>query len=208
MLEAINLGCIRGTRRLFKELNFSASPGELIELRGANGSGKTSLLRILCGLTAPAEGEVRWLGTSIRRLGEEYSGLVAYLAHQNGVKDELSAIENLRIACGVGGNALSKPDAQVILEQVGLSRQQNLPARSLSAGQRRRVALARLLTSKARVWILDEVLTSLDDTAIKLSRQFIGAHLSDGGLAIIATHQELALLADRIQRIDLSQGAG
>ena len=208
MLEAVNLGCIRGDRRLFKGLNFSVEPGELIELRGANGSGKTSLLRILCGLTAPAEGEVRWLGTSIRRLGEEYSGLVAYLAHQNGVKDELSAIENLRIACGVGGNALSKPDAQVILEQVGLSRQQNLPARSLSAGQRRRVALARLLTSKARVWILDEVLTSLDDTAIKLSRQFIGAHLGNGGLAIIATHQELALLSDRIQRIDLSKGAG
>ena len=207
MLEAVNLGCIRGDRRLFKGLNFSVEPGELIELRGANGSGKTSLLRILCGLTAPAEGEVRWLGTSIRRLGEEYSGLVAYLAHQNGVKDELNAIENLRIACGVGGNALSKSDAQVILEQVGLSRQQNLPARSLSAGQRRRVALARLLTSKARVWILDEVLTSLDDKAIKLSRQFIGSHLSNGGLAIIATHQELALTADRIQRIELSKGS-
>jgi heme exporter protein A len=205
MLEAINLSCVRGTRRLFTELNFSINPGELIELRGANGSGKTSLLRILSGLASPAEGEVRWQGKNIRSLGEEYSGAVAYLAHQNGVKDELSALENLRIACGVAGNCLSKHDAQATLAQVGLSRQQNLPARSLSAGQRRRVALARLLTSKATLWILDEVLTSLDDTAIKLSRQFIGGHLNKGGMAIIATHQELDLSADRVQRIELAK---
>jgi heme exporter protein A len=205
MLEALNLGCTRGDRRLFKDLNFSINSGELIELRGANGSGKTSLLRILCGLAAPAEGEVRWRGESIRSLGEEYSGSIAYLAHQNGVKDELSAIENLRIGCGVAGNPLSTFDAQAILERVGLSRQQNLPARSLSAGQRRRVALARLLVSKATVWILDEVLTSLDDAAIKLSRRFIGDHLSKGGLAIIATHQELDLVADRVQRIELTK---
>jgi heme exporter protein A len=205
MLEALNLGCTRGDRRLFKDLNFSINSGELIELRGANGSGKTSLLRILSGLAAPAEGEVRWRGESIRSLGEEYSRSIAYLAHQNGVKDELSAIENLRIGCGVAGNPLSTSNAQAILDQVGLSRQQNLPARSLSAGQRRRVALARLLASKAAVWILDEVLTSLDDAAIKLSRRFIGDHLSKGGLAIIATHQELDLVADRVQRIELSK---
>src|SRR6266478_2313942 len=200
MLEALNLGCTRGDRRLFKNLNFSIKPGELIELRGANGSGKTSLLRILSGLSSPAQGEVRWNGQNIRSLGEEYSGAVSYLAHQNGVKDELSAIENLRIACGVSGNVLSKADAQTVLEQVGLSRQQNLPARSLSAGQKRRVALARLLGSRATVWLLDEVLTSLDDAAIKLARRFIGDHLRNGGLAIIATHQELDLAAERIQR--------
>jgi heme exporter protein A len=206
MLEAIDLGCTRGDRRLFTGLNFSLGRGELIELRGANGSGKTSLLRIICGLASPAEGEVRWQGKSIRSLGEEYSGSVAYLAHQNGVKDELSAIENLRIACGVSGNALSRSEAQAILGSVGLARQQNLPARSLSAGQKRRVALARLLASHASVWILDEVLTSLDDAAIQFSRRFIGDHLSNGGLAIIATHQELALTANRVQRIELSNG--
>ena len=204
MLEAVNLGCIRGDRRLFKSLNFSIQSGEVIELRGANGSGKTSLLRILSGLAAPAEGEVHWNGRNIRSLGEEYLGAVSYLAHQNGVKDELSAIENLRIACGVSGNGLSKADAQTVLEQVGLSRQQNLPARSLSAGQKRRVALARLLGSSSTLWLLDEVLTSLDDTAIKLSRRFIGDHLRKGGLAIIATHQELDLAAERIKRIELS----
>jgi heme exporter protein A len=204
MLEAVNLGCIRGDRRLFKGLNLSAGPGDLIELRGSNGSGKTSLLRILAGLSTPAEGEVRWQGRSIRSLGEEYSGVIAYLAHQNGVKDELSAVENLRIAGGVAGNPLSQTAAQAALEQVGLSRQQNLPVRSLSAGQRRRVALARLLTSRATLWILDEVLTSLDDAAVKLARRLIGDHLSGGGLAIMATHQDLDLTAGRIQRILLA----
>ena len=105
MFEVINLGCIRGERRLFRGLSFSAS-GELVELRGANGSGKTSLLRILCGLAQPAEGEVRWEGNNIRSLGEEYFGSIAYVAHQNGVKDELTAIENLRIASGVCGEGV------------------------------------------------------------------------------------------------------
>jgi heme exporter protein A len=205
MLEAVNLGCVRGDRRLFKGLNFSLAAGELIELRGPNGSGKTSLLRIISGLASPAEGEVRWQGGSISALEENYSRAVAYLAHQNGVKDELSALENLRISSGVAGNVLSKSEAEQILDKVGLSRQQHLPARSLSAGQRRRVALGRLLTSKAPLWILDEVLTSLDDAAIKLSRRFISDHLAKGGLAIIATHQDLDLAAERIQRIELSR---
>ena len=206
MLEVINLGCIRGDRRLFRDLNFSAKPGELIELRGANGSGKTSLARILCGLATPAAGEVRWQGKNIRALGEEYFRDVAYLAHQNAVKDELSAIENLRISSAVSGHALKKDQAQQILGRIGLSRQQNLPARSLSAGQRRRLALTRLLTTKATVWILDEVLTSLDDTAVKLLSEFVDDHLKNGGIAIIATHQELNFAADRVQRINLSNG--
>jgi heme exporter protein A len=205
MLEAVNLGCTRGDRRLFKGLNFVVRPAEVIELRGANGSGKTSLLRILTGLASPAEGEIRWQGKNIRTLGEEYSGAVAYLAHQNGVKDELSAIENLRVSCGVAGNVLKTKDAQAVLERVGLGRQGNLPARALSAGQKRRVALARLLTSKTVLWMLDEVLTSLDDAAITLARQFIGAHLGMGGMAIIATHQDLGLAADRVQRIELAR---
>ena len=204
MLEVTNLGCVRGTRRLFKDLNFSAGPGDVIELRGPNGSGKTSLLRILCGLATPAAGEVRWQGTNIRSLGEEYAASVAYLAHQNAVKDELTAIENLRISSGVAGNSLSKSDAQHLLERIGLSRQQNLPARALSAGQWRRLALARLLTSRATLWILDEVLTSLDDAAVRMSREFISAHLKNEGIAIIATHQDLNLSAERVQTIQLS----
>jgi heme exporter protein A len=204
MLEAINLTCVRGTRRLFKDLSFTAEPGELVELRGPNGSGKTSLLRILCGLATPAAGEVRWQGENIRALGEEYFGSVTYLAHQNAVKDELSAMENLRIASAVAGRTLEKSEASEVLNRVGLNQQQNLPARALSAGQRRRLAMTRLLTAKATLWILDEVLTSLDDSAINLSREFISEHLKNGGMAIVATHQDLNLTAPRVQRLQLS----
>ena len=204
MLEVKNLTCVRGTRRLFRDLNFSMVSGELVELRGPNGSGKTSLLRILCGLATPAAGEVRWQNKNIRSLGEEYNSAVAYLGHQNAVKDELSAMENLRISSAVFGNSLIESEARAILARVGLSQQTNLPARALSAGQRRRLALTRLLTANATLWILDEVLTSLDDTAINLSRQFIGEHLQNGGMAIVATHQDLNLNAPRIQRLQLS----
>ena len=204
MLQGINLECIRGTRRLFKDLNITIEPGDLIEVRGPNGSGKTSLLRILCGLATPAAGEVQWRGKNIRALGEEYFASVAYLAHQNAVKDELSAIENLRIASAIAGNALNKTGAREILKRVGLKQQQNLPARALSAGQRRRLALTRLLTANATLWILDELLTSLDDMAIDLSREFISEHLKNGGMAIVATHQDLNLTAPRVQRLQLS----
>lgn len=204
MLEVINLTCVRGTRRLFKDLNFSVTEGELVELRGPNGSGKTSLLRILCGLASPAAGEVHWNGRRIGSLGEEYSASVAYLGHQNAVKDELSAFENLRISSAVAGQSLDKKRAQEILERVGLTQQQNLPARVLSAGQRRRLGMTRLLTSTAKLWILDEVLTSLDDRAMNLSREFITEHLKQNGLAIVATHQDLNLSVPRIQRLQLS----
>jgi len=203
MLEALKLGCIRGDRRLFSDLSFSATAGELIELRGPNGSGKTSLLRILCGLSSPAAGQVRWNGKNIRSLAEEYFRDVAYLAHQNAVKDELSALENLCIASGVAGNPLNKAQAQQVLERIGLKDRQHLPARVLSAGQRRRLALTRLLTSKATLWILDEVLTSLDDAAVRLSRDFISDHIKNGGMAIVATHQDLNLSVERMQRIQL-----
>src|SRR5438876_9819509 len=115
MLEAVNLSCARGERRLFSGLNFSLPAGSYLQAFGPNGSGKTSLLRIVCGLTAPAAGEVRWDGTNIRRLGEEYFAQIAYVAHQNGIKDELDPIENLRISCGVSGNELSKRVAPAVL---------------------------------------------------------------------------------------------
>jgi len=205
MLEAVNLGCVRGERRLFRDLAFSVKPGEIIEIHGPNGSGKTSLLRIVCGLASPAEGEVRWNGINIRRLGEEYLASIAYVAHQNGVKDELSATENLLVSERVAGNALNKQEVNAILEQVGLGDQRKLPTRLLSAGQRRRLALARLPASKARLWILDEVLASLDDAGVTLALDLIGKHLSKGGLAIIATHQELNVNASAMQRIELAK---
>lgn len=202
MLEALNLGCARGERRLFSGLNFSLQAGHFVQAFGPNGSGKTSLLRIVCGLMAPVAGEVRWDGTNIRRLGEEYFGSIAYVAHQNGVKDELNSLENLRFSSGVAGHALSNQEAQVILEQVGLTKQRYLPTRLLSAGQRRRLALSRLLASRAKLWILDEPLSSLDDAGAMLVRELISEHLDHDGMAIIATHQEMNLAAGQMQRID------
>ncbi len=204
MLEAINLSCVRGTRRLFKDLNFTVERGELIELRGPNGSGKTSLLRILCGLATPAAGDVLWDGENIRSLAENYSAAVAYLGHQNAVKDELTAMENLKISSGVSGHSLSTAEAQEVLAKVGLTQQQNLPARVLSAGQRRRLGMTRLLRSNATLWILDEVLTSLDSAAMDLSREFITEHMKNGGAAIVATHQDLNINAPSVKRLQLT----
>jgi heme exporter protein A len=204
MLEAVNLGCVRGDRRLFRGLNFAIKPGEFVELRGPNGGGKTSLLRILCGLASPAEGEVRWQGEDIRKLGEEYHSSIVYVAHQNGVKDELSPTENLMIAAGVAGNALERAQAREVLDSVGLRKQRDLATRLLSAGQRRRLALARLLASRATLWILDEVLASLDDAGMNLARELIGSHLKDSGMAIVATHQDLNVTAGSMNRIDLA----
>lgn len=204
MLEAQNLGCIRGDRLLFRHLNFTVPPGAVLELRGANGSGKTSLLRILCGLANAAEGEVRWNGTDIRRVREEYLATIAYVGHQNGIKDELTTLENLLIAGRIGGHEVKPEQGRSALDRVGLSKQDNLPTRFLSAGQRRRLALARLLAARATVWVLDEILASLDDAGMNLARELISAHGKRGGLAIVATHQTLNLSEVSLQEIDLS----
>lgn len=207
MLEAINLSCVRGDRLLFREVNFSLAAGGLLELRGPNGGGKTSLLRILCGLATPADGEVRWNGANIRRLREEYCAAVAYVAHLNGVKDELTALENLLVAGRVAGNELSKGEGEATLQRVGLINQRHLPARVLSAGQRRRLTLARLLAAQAKLWLLDEILTSLDDLGVDLVRRLITEHIDGGGLAIVATHQDLNLSPPGLQTMNIASPA-
>jgi heme exporter protein A len=207
MLEAINLGCIRGDRRLFRGLNFKLKSGQVLELRGRNGGGKTSLLRILCGLATPAEGEVRWNGTNIRKLREEFSSSLAYVAHLNGVKDELTALENLLVAERVSGNEQTNQQAEETLSRVGLTNQKHLPTRFLSVGQRRRLALARLLASNADVWMLDEILTSLDEAGVNLARDLIVKHVNAGGMAIVATHQDLNLPLPGIQLMNISENA-
>lgn len=207
MLEAINVTCVRGDRLLFRGVNFNLAPGGLLELRGPNGGGKTSLLRILCGLATPAEGEVRWNSTNIRTLREEYYASLAYVAHLNGIKDELTAIENLLAAERVAGRELSSHEAEATLERVGLINQRHLPTRVLSAGQRRRLTLARLLAARAKLWLLDEILTSLDDSGVDLVRKLITEHIDSGGLAIVATHQDLKLSPPGSQVINLANSA-
>jgi heme exporter protein A len=195
---------VRGDRRLFSGLDFSLLPGTFVQLTGPNGSGKTSLLRILCGLLAQAEGEVRWEGANIRSLGEDYFTDVTYLGHRPGVKDELSALENLKISNAVNGVEVTTENAFSALRRMGLAGRESLPARFLSEGQRRRVALARLLLCSTRLWLLDEVMTSLDKSAVGLVRSLIEEHLNRGGITIVATHQDLELSTGVTQRLELA----
>lgn len=204
MLEATDLGCVRGDRRLFSDVNFAVSPGSLLQVQGPNGSGKTSLLRMICGMLAPAEGEIRWQGANIHSLGEEYFTSLTYVGHRNGLKEELTPVENLRFTSGLAGIAVSRDEAKSTLATMGLAGRENLPARLLSEGQRRRTALARLLICNTSVWVLDEVLTSLDSSAVRFVTSLIEEHLNKGGIAVVATHHELDLSGNSYQRLDLA----
>lgn len=159
---------------------------------------------MLCGLLEPAEGEIRWQGANIRSLSEEYSAAMTYIGHRNAVKDELTASENLRVSSGLSGVPLSIAEASLTLAKMGLQGRENLPSRLLSQGQRRRLALARLLVCKTSLWILDEVFTSLDKNAIALIRSIVEQHLENGGMAVIATHQELDLSGGSFQQLELA----
>src|SRR5262245_13682004 len=170
ILDVTNIGCVRGDRRIFSEISFSVAPGSLLQVTGANGSGKTSLLRILCGLLSPAEGQVNWRGANIHSLGEEYLMQVTYFGHRPGVKDELTTVENLRVAAGLSGIPLTRQKAVEALEKVGLGGRESVPARLLSEGQRRRISLARLAICTSKLWMLDEVLTALDKAAVAFVR--------------------------------------
>ena len=204
MLEAENLECIRGDRRLFSNLNFALRPGEFLQLTGPNGSGKTSLLRMICGLLAPAQGEIRWEGANIHTLREEYSTVLTYLGHRTAIKEELSALENLKISSALDGAAIQDAPARNTLKKMGLEGRELLPARLLSEGQKRRVALARLVLCNTSLWLLDEVLSSLDNTAVSLVLSLIEDHLGKGGMAIVSTHQEMNLSTSSFQRLELA----
>jgi heme exporter protein A len=193
MLEGIDLACVRGERTIFSRLNFTIEPGGLLLVQGANGSGKTSLLRMVCGLLAPAAGHIRWRGEDIDRTRERYHTEMAYFGHSPAIKEDLTALENLLFACRLEGVQLSRETAAEALGRVGLARCLELPARTLSQGQRRRVALARLFLRKARLWILDEPLTALDKAASNLVQSLIGEHLRQGGMALLTTHQPIAV---------------
>jgi len=204
MLEINNLACTRGDHQLFSGLSFSLSAGELLQVQGENGKGKTSLLRTLCGFIVPAAGEIRWRGQDIRELDEEYYAEMVYLGHLNAIKDELNALENLRISAGLAGCEVDDKEVIAALRHMGLRGRETLPVKVLSQGQRRRVALARLLVGNAPLWILDEPLTALDVGAVGLMQELIGTHLAKNGMVIFTTHQPLEVAGVETRRLTLS----
>ena len=200
MLEAADLECARGGRILFRGLSFALKPGELLRIAGANGRGKTSLLRILCGLLSPSAGEVRWKSEPIRGMREEYSRQLVYLGHAPAVKDELTAAENLSIACRLAGQTRSQGEVSAALRTLDVP--ETVLVKTLSQGQRRRAALARLVLSEAvPVWLLDEPFAALDAQAAELVERLIGEHIRAGGVVVYTTHQE-ARLAGRVLSLD------
>ncbi|HEY2337140.1 MAG TPA: cytochrome c biogenesis heme-transporting ATPase CcmA [Burkholderiales bacterium] len=200
MLDAVDLECERGGRKLFRRLSFSLGAGEALRIAGANGSGKTSLLRILCGLAAPAAGEVRWKGESVRALREDYSAQLVYLGHAPAVKDELRASENLSIACRLAGNARGRDEVSAALRTLAVP--EAAPVKTLSQGQRRRAALARLLLSQSvPLWLLDEPLAALDAQAARLLEGLIAEHTGRGGMVVYTTHQDTHI-AGRVISLD------
>jgi heme exporter protein A len=206
MLEARDLAASRGDNTLFSGLAFTLTPGALLRVAGANGSGKTSLLRALCGLLAPAAGEVRWNGESIRSLREEYWRHLAYIGHADALKADLTVLENLAFACALSGLDLPVNRAHAALESFGLSGRERLPARALSQGQRRQAALARLAVSEAQpLWILDEPFAALDAQAVERVQSLAGEHLARGGMVVLTTHQEARIKAPIATDISLDR---
>ncbi len=201
-LTAERLACLRQDRRLFQDLSFGIESGGIVQVAGANGSGKTTLLRMLCGLLPPESGEIRWCGRDIHRERSDYLADLLYIGHAPGIKNELTAVENLRFLCALHPTETGVDPADA-LAQLGLYGFEEVPVRTLSAGQRRRVALARLLFSRAPLWILDEPFTALDVDGQALIHRLLEQHSRAGGLSIITTHQPLALEGCAVQRVEL-----
>lgn len=193
LLSAHELACARGERTLFTGLEFGLAAGQLLLVQGGNGRGKTSLLRLLCGLSHPLHGDVRWRGEPIAKSREEFHREMAYIGHTNGIKDELTPLENLKLSAALAGRPLPEDVANASLIRLGLARCLDLPARVLSFGQRRRVILAGLITAGALLWILDEPLTGLDIHGVALVEGLLRDHVNGGGMVVMTTHQPLAL---------------
>ncbi|MFZ5782042.1 MAG: cytochrome c biogenesis heme-transporting ATPase CcmA [Pseudomonadota bacterium] len=197
LLDVVDLACRRGGRPVLGGLSFALGPGELLALTGRNGSGKTTLLRALALLAPPHAGTIRWLGANVRADPDAWRGRLAWLGHLDGLKGDLSVRENLSVAQRLRGGRASGERLDGVLAAFDLAGLAGRAVRTLSAGQRRRTALARVALSGAPLWLLDEPLNALDGPAQDALRAVIGAHLADGGLAIVATHADLAMPGGR-----------
>ncbi|HEY0822170.1 MAG TPA: cytochrome c biogenesis heme-transporting ATPase CcmA [Ramlibacter sp.] len=191
MLSVHGLTCVRGTRPLFSDVDFEIGPGSWAHVRGANGAGKTSLLRLLAGLSQPDAGEILWNGEKIG--SEAFRRELMYLGHRAAVKEDLTALENVRFAAEMDGVEISEDEAQEALVRFGLAGREELPVRFLSAGQKRRVLLARTVTRPARLWILDEPFTALDVKAVDFISHLVADHVKAGGMAVLTSHQAIPL---------------
>lgn len=204
MLEVLDLAAQRGNLRLFSAMNFRVAPGSALVVTGANGTGKTTLLRILAGLSTPAEGRVRWQGEDVPPHAERLRQDAVYCGHLPALKDELTAEENLGALVELSGEKVSPADVQEALTRVELGRKAHLPARALSQGQRRRLGLARLALTRRPLWLLDEPTTALDTAGVALMTQLLGTHVKRGGCAVVATHQSLDLPVAHVTSLSIS----
>lgn len=203
MLSVADLSCIRGDRTLFRGLGFTLEAGQCLHLQGGNGVGKTSLLRIVAGLSPAARGEVRWHGELLGSPGCQLPAQMLYLGHLLALKDELSAAENLVSGAAIAGNSVGAAQALDALKQLGLAGRTGLPVRVLSQGQKRRVALARLLLQQNPLWVLDEPFVALDAAAHALIVQVLQRHVARGGMVLLTSHQPVDLGAQgRSLRLD------
>jgi len=193
MFSVSNLSCSRGEKRLFSGVSFALQPGQWLHLEGDNGVGKTSLLRLACGLSALEQGEIQWQGQPVSQNSDEFRANLAYLGHQLALKEDLTPLENLRADAAIAGRALSLADAKSALVQLGLKGREHLPVRVLSQGQKRRTALARLWVSSAKLWILDEPFVALDNAAQNVLSEVINSHLSKQGMVLLTSHQAVSL---------------
>ncbi len=204
LLSATNLTCIREERLLFDQLNIEINAGDIVQVEGPNGSGKTSLLRILSGLSQPFEGEIFFNGYSISACREEFHQNLLYLGHLPGVKGEMSAQENLTFNLALHGANNTQVNIEATLAEVNLTGFEDSLASHLSAGQHRRISLARLYQSTADIWILDEPFTAIDKQGVHALEQLFKAHIAQGGCVILTTHQDLLTFApQQVKKITL-----